>query len=591
MMARRRGPLVATVAVLAIAYAVYAVIAWWSPIVGGDWDHELWAARHAHAGTAVWLRDFVAQHWRLGRVLGYVLVRARVVHALVTPLASLAMIVGMFAIARRRLPRASSWDDLAALALLSAFFWIAQPHAGLVMFYRPYVAAHVYGATLALWFVAPFVCRWSVSRTGAVILAVAGLLVGTGTPQLAVPVAIGCAVIVWRMPGEARPRWMAVALAAECAAAAVSLALPPYLDVHRVLGRSVATNLDYLGMPVRECGELTAVVAALVLGSVLLAKLSPLRKGFTPDDDDLVELARTLPLAAIWLALVVFALFGPFYSEATLVPATLVLCIAAVPFARVVARDPWMRAIVLAIAIGVHGVVWAHALATYHRAGAEFRDRIDRLAHATPGTVAIVPPYSQIYPDFYFFGEDMALAADREQLATEIYGLHDFDISPPFRGLERNPDVHLALDADASAPDAPVRWPRDLVNARHRFKELVRRMRATAPHASARLLVTDLSFPELAGRPLLAAWADDSGVVAEDPSRLGPDYEDRYTSVVSPALAARFDEAWIVLDGKATRVTCEHGSVRWQPMTTGRWATVLCNSRQCLLVDAFIPRF
>ena len=585
---------IATVALATAWLAVCAATAWYAPLSGSDWGERVWRAEHASLTGGAWWSAFAAAHAKLGAVLAYAIVHAPWLHAVVTPLAGLALVVGLFAIARRRLPRAGSLDDLRELILLSALIWIVQPRCGLVWFYRSYAAREVWCAALVVWVIAPIRGGWRVTGAWRVLHAIGALLVGLTTPQLAALALVPSVRALLRTPRAVRAGWMRGAVALLVLGTVAGLAIAPRIEIVKVFKRGLEPNLALFALPLREGGELIALACASVLLALVARALRPRTPDLAPTATQARDLADVPGWLAGWLGLAVLALCGPQYSEATLVPASLALCIGALPVFALVARVRWLRTTQLAIALAVHVIVAATALATYQGVGAEYATRMALLSQAPAGTVASVPPYAEIRPDFWFFGEDFGDAAQREQVARDVFGLRDIAIEPRFRLLELNPGVELhlvtsATPAQLAAAGAAATWAGTLGVARGEFTRLVAALDKLAPDASASLEVT--GFAVDASRPVRAAWRDATRRGQPHVGRSGPDQTNTYTVSVDADTAAAFPEAWVLGGGRVVRGKLADDAVKLQPMVMGVWAVVLCNPQACLLADAFAPRF
>lgn len=584
-----RAPAVALVGALVAMAIVHAIVAALAPISADDWSHWNWAGTHPDAGVATWL----ATHARFADAMAYLLARCDAVHVIVTPAVSVALVIGVFVLAARRLPRAS-WDDALAVMLGSALVWITLPRAGIVWFHRSYLGADVYGCAAAVWFVAPLRCGW---RAPAWLWAPLGYLVGTSTRAIALAALVGVVLAIRARPRAQRARWLYAALAGLVVGTAVGYALPPYLELGRVFRRGLEPNLVLLNYAVREAGELVSLVLAFLLGERVLRALGRAGADGAPGDGqpDPIDTARW---CAAWLALSVWALFGPKSSEATMLPATLALIVAALPWLGWLARVRVLRALVIALVVIVHAIAWSYALATYREVGRQYRDRLAAIERAAPGTTATIPTYTQILPDFWFFGEDFAGAGPRQIVAIEAFGLADLELAPAFRKLEPNPHVELALETDDASPAelaaarAPTVWGSELAVARHQLEQLARRFhRVTGRALSARLVVRGVAFAELHDRPLYAAWLDRGQLVPGRVTRAPGDANDRFQITVTPATDPQFTECWLVVDGVARPLAWNDGHPRLQPMVKGRYVVVACDRRRCLAVDALVARF
>ncbi|MDB4956284.1 MAG: hypothetical protein JWO36_3853 [Myxococcales bacterium] len=577
---------IALVGFLVAMLVVHGVVAYWSPVQGEDWTHWAWAAQHRDDGVISWL----ASHFTFVEAMSYLLSRFTIVHAILSPLMSVALVVGVFTIALRRLPRAT-WDDVLGIALVSALIWITGPRAGLVWFHRPYVATHICGATLAVWLAAPYRCGWSVRRAWWPLLVLGGLCVGTSTRTIATASLVGLVFALRTQPR--RERWMWVAFSALLVGTAIGYAKPPWIEFAKVFRRGLEANLNQLNFPIREAGELVSLVLGLLLVNVVLrvAGRSGAPSETRPNGDD------TWRWFFAWLGISAWALFGPKYSEATLLPATIAISVAALPYLLWFAQARLLRYVLTVFAILVHVIVWWLALTTYSRLGEEGRERVAALEKARPGDVVQVAPYSEVLPTFWCFGEDFLGAASRQKAALEIWQVRDIELVPPPRRFEPDPGLRVALEVDGisesqlSSARPPVTWAGEPSVARTQFEQLVNRLRSVTHHPiTARLVATNVTLQD-ASRPILIAWVEQGEVVSPNVSRSTLDANDRYSLIIKPPAASLFSEAWIVSGGTAHSTPYLEGHPRLQPMTAGLYVTVVCNPARCLVADAFVAVF
>jgi hypothetical protein len=592
--ASRRASVVALIVFVGATLAVHGVIAWWSPVQGSAWQTLLRAQR---GGS--WLAG-VRQTSELCSAL---VAHATSFHVIVTPLAGLAVLVGTFTLAARRLPDPRRWDDVLGIALVSSLIWVVVPRAGVMWFHRPY-ATQIVGAALVVWLAAAFRCRWR-ARTGgdvdasvgargeaglmasagsSVAMFVAGWLAATTTLQLAVAALVGVGIALARLPRSERQRWMWGALAGVALGAIVCFVRWRWADSSRLrLDASLAALSQ-------RAGDAAVVITAI--GLVVLGRLwHATRRGLALALPDSGEAGRWL---AAWLGLVVASLLGPRAPEAALLPASLALCIAVLPSLTWIAHARIGRWMLVAFVVAVHAVAWTRALPTYRALGREYRARMAAITRTPPHQIAVVAPYTQLEPSFWAYGEDWDDAELRETLGQELWQLRDIELVPTYRGLERSADLELALELGAVTADQrhaaqpPAAWPRNLARARRALAGVIARLPATA---SVRLRVTDVDFTTRASRPVFAAWAEPGSQALPAVRRSRPDETGVVTLTLAAALAAELPEAWVVGPSRATRVTCPGGRCRIEVTRAERTVVVLCNPERCLAADAWVPWF
>jgi len=580
-------PRLALFGFLTATVAVHAIVGWWQPIQTDDWEQLTWGARHA----GHWL----AGHYTFSDVMAYALPSVRPLHAAVCGIGQIAIVLGAFVVARRRWPRPDAWSDVLEVVAVSALLWIAQPRAGFTLFARPNVAAHVCGCAVALWLIAAFRCRWRTSRAGTLALALAGLVVGTSTRQIATATLIGLALWFRRTPVAERAGWIRVVLGTLFAGTVVGFVDPPRVELLRVFNRGLEPNLILLNVPLREAGQLISLLLLLALARLVLEAVRP-GTASRAGADELPPPRETLTWFWTWLLTCVACLFGPRYGEPTLLPATLVLVIAALPYVRWLCATRALRWAIAAIVVGVHAINWATALPLFAGLDDEFHGRVARLERTPAGGVAVIAPYSEALPTRWFYGEDWALAT-RQRVGIERFGVRDIAFEPRFGKLEDNPQVDVRLAADGLTADqvraaSPPFWATEVSGAREQFEVFAARAeRAGGPGFTAQLVAGGLEFPERNGRPLYIAWYERGALTAPRSTRSNPDPTDRQQITLPQRLAAALPEAYLLYAGAVKRAAYDGGSYRVQPMVAGVVAVIACDPRRCLLVDAFVPRF
>lgn len=583
-----RGARTAILAFFVALSVVHGLASWWTPVWGDDWGDWTWAARHESYSPLRWLGAFLWGHPSTSEILGYVTARSDVFRVIVSPAMTCALIVGVFALALRRLPRAT-WLDALGLAWVSALFWLAGSRMGFVFFHREFAAVGIYSTALAVWWLLPLWCGWRIPRRLELAMIVGAVLVGLTTRQLAV----GALVALVTLPAARRPlRYRALRNALAIGTLA-GFALPPWLEVARIVTHGFEPDLLLLATALRP-GSL--VIAALVVGGVAARWRWPQADGGAlGDSPDPSEALRWLAAA---VAISAFALFGPRYSDATLVPATAALAAGALPYVLWLAQVRTLRTALVALVALVHLLAWWLALDRYHTLGDAWRERVAILAHAPTGATPVIPPYEHVMPDFWEFGEDLSGAASRQAVAIDVFDLADIDIDPRPRRFEPNPEVRVQLEvggmSDAElAPYRPHRWATEPAVARVQFSDMFTRIESdTGMRPTARLVVTSIALGDFAkGRKLVVAWADRNGIFAPVIRPPHVDNNERYETTIIDRYADTFDEAYAVHDGIVSSTPYIDGSAFMRPKTKQLAAMVLCNRDYCLVANAFLPPF
>lgn len=580
-----KKPQLALIGFIGAFAIVHALVAAWTPIVGEDWNDWIWAGRHPDAGIGA----ILASHITFSDLIGYVLSRSTSFHTLVTPMTHIALVVGLFTIAMKRTPGAS-WLDVLGIVLTSALLWLAQPSAGLSFFIRSNAALTIYGSAVAVWFFAPFWCSWKVPRWALPLLAIGGYCTGTSTRAIATATLVG---VVYVMRTR-REKWMTVPAAALVIGTFVGYFVAPRFELMRIVRRGFEQNLVGPGLVkfmVEEGGEIVSLVLLLVLANYVLGMFGKPNA----DVEKRPDAKSSLGWFAAWWGTAIWCLFGPKYNEPLLVPASCMLVIGALPALLWLAEAKWLRVFMIVVAVGVHVIVWPLALSKYSAYGAEGRVRMATLEHTKKGETAFIHPTKQIPADFWFPGETLAIARQRQLVAIEAFGIRDIEFLEDFRRLDPNPEMKITLfvdgvsDADLKAAQVPPFLASEIGAARKQFELFVKRLQAvTGKMPSARLAV------ELPGwidkRPLLAAWTDD-GMMIPRTSRTSVDPDANITVRMYPPESRQFTEAYVIESDKATQIQYHGGSPTFRPTSMGLDLVIACNKTRCIVVDAFIPRF
>jgi hypothetical protein len=306
----------------------------------------------------------------------------------------------------------------------------------------------------------------------------------------------------------------------------------------------------------------------------------------------------SLAWLAAWLGLGLAAQLGPrATAAATQMPAALALCTGVLPYLSWLAGARFVRWMLVCLAVGVHLVAWTLALSTYAGLGAEFRDRMAAVARTPEGQIATVRPYSNLLPTFWSAGEDWAELTLRSTLARERWNLAGIDLVPPFRRLERSPDLALALEVDDVSRDQlaaarpPLWWPREIEPARREFAALIERLRAiTGRGVTARLRTVDIGFTARGTRPILVAWSDGAAAVVPHVTRSRPDDTGHTVILIAPSLAVQLGEAWLVGPWGSEPERCVAGRCVVVAQRPERTLLVVCSSERCLAADAWVPQ-
>ncbi|HET9620119.1 MAG TPA: DUF6056 family protein [Kofleriaceae bacterium] len=566
MTAGSRAARWATLGVLAAIAVVHGLACAWAPLAFEDWQHVL-----PHAGGLRMVGDWIDA----------ALVRVPGAHAIGTPVATLALLVGVLTLAERRRIDPRRWTTVLGLAFVSATIWIALPATATMWFHRPYAAAQVWGGAIAVWLAVPYRCRTPLRHPAwSVVLCVAGVIAATSTRQFAIALVVGLAIAIARTPRPERRAWMWLGLAGVLAGTALSVVHAPWREAGKLFVR-LDPSFAVVAPVLRDSGEVVTLLGLLVLGCLTAHALRP--RGDLAALTD--ELARVAGDAAAWLAAVLglsLALrVGPSANGPLLMPAVLALCVAAWPVARALVARPVPRAIVVGVVVLVHGLMWPTALRRAAALDDELTARLAAVARTPADQIARVAPYAHVLGDAWTVGDDWNDAALREALARDHFGVRGIDLAPAFPLYDASPDLALALAVDGATPAQvqaaapPATWPRSIARARRELAGFARRLHAIAPAAVARLAI--------------AAWSDVEAHPMPTLSRSRVDDTGHFVASLPPAIAARYPEVWAVRARGAEPLACDRGRC---PMTLDRderIVVVACDAERCGAADAWVP--
>jgi hypothetical protein len=302
-----------------------------------------WHGEDLHAMHAAF------EHATFSQLVACWLSRAPILHIIITPLVSLALVFGLFTIAARRLPYLDSWTDTISIIVLAAFVWVATPSADVVWSHRA-DATMIYGATVALWVAAPYRCNWRPRAIYVPIIFVAGFCAASSARQIALPLLAG---VVYAMLHGNRARWMWIGLAGIVLGTIAGFIEEPRLDVSAFVASS--GKLAVLTTSLQSGAHLFALLLLVGLAAFVMKASAP---AFKP-----ANAVETIRWIWAWCALALLAVFDPSRAHSTLLPSAVILCVAAFPYLAWMAAGAGSRRLLGVVAIAIHFVAWTDLLA------------------------------------------------------------------------------------------------------------------------------------------------------------------------------------------------------------------------------------
>jgi len=534
---------------LALAWALFALLAFCAPLHGRDWARVAALASNLPGGV--------------GDAFATILAENRLVHVLVAASAATALLLALTTHALGRLPHPQrSHDGLAVLAT-GALVWLTVPAAGATLVAHATVGETVVGLAALAWLLAAYRIGDADGAGGAertAGMAVLGFVAGAAEanrPAATVATFVVAAWMIGRVGRGARVRaWMWTGLAALGFGTAVAWLAAPPAGAAPLRGIYLLLELDRFA---RKAGEAAAIVA--VLAFVTQAR----RTSVTLAGATIRRLLWCIPVAVAVELLAVFAP-GGYTGDAALLAALAPFVVVAVALVdALTGADGLVRRIVATGALAVNLVAFALATATLLQVRQDFDARSLALLRTPPGGVATISPY-RAPAGTWFAGEDLTDVGTRALVAAR-HGLTEIVFAGRVSGFE-------------PAQPYALRGPAGLVFVRH-LPVARQQLADIAARDDVELRVEGLDWPERHDRPVLAARAS---AVAHAPDTRGRAlFELR-------APAAPDAEVYVVHDGAVVASERRGRQVSFQPSALGYHLLVVCDADTCDLVEALDVR-
>jgi len=223
----------------------------------GLWLHQVAIAFLSPLSAEDWTMRLDGPQWPAANELFHdLIVHSRIAHVLLTPLAVVALPLGLATLARGRRLRLRELDDAILLLVIASLLWLVIPHFGLDCSFRRLVAIYVVSLAGATWFVIGFRAL-AAGASGAspstpIVIAVgaAALAVGSSTRPIAIATLVVCALIA-RRAGVVRRRWAMVGLIALAVGSAATFTPEMWRALGQFAQRGFDGNLRYLNTHLR----------------------------------------------------------------------------------------------------------------------------------------------------------------------------------------------------------------------------------------------------------------------------------------------------------------------------------------------------
>jgi len=375
------------------------------------------------------LDQYAHSNPRIGQWFTYLSYKLDYFAIIVTPIAYLALTLGVTVLGLGRWPAWKRGKDLALFAIVLGVMWFALPQLGMIMFCRAYSANYVFGATIQLWFLV--VLRLRPHGEGSVAACVPYWLLGvfagaanehTG-PTLVV---FTLAYAAWRYRhNEVLPKLALSGALGVVVGFAMIFFAPGQGErydglgtkvglVSRLLQRGITGNLDII--------QDYLIGAAPIIGLIVLVLIAGARD---PDRDAQREPLWRLGWALVAGALVTATLFvSPKLGPRMFLHSSALLVAAFVGLADAVLVTQRRLATFVTIAVVSSIYAGARSIPLYSRLDEASEARMQTLDASKPGTVLTVDAYPQIEDTWWFLGDDFRNQNKREMVA-EYFALRD----------------------------------------------------------------------------------------------------------------------------------------------------------------------
>ncbi|MEZ4360904.1 MAG: hypothetical protein R3B48_12045 [Kofleriaceae bacterium] len=562
-----------------------ALPAWWSPMQLEDWGHLAWAQSATFWRVVSWLR----REHTVGDLVSRLIVVVPWLHAIATPLVYVALCGGVVASAFKLRPTLRG-SFPAWTVFVSALVLLSTPRWGQLLWHRGFAADNLYGLAALSWFVALVRILEPDASAPTTRRKLAWLAHGFASGA---SVYYASTVLLfwmtWLLATRRRPRWLTWgALGLLIGTAAAWLDKPPPA-VYAVFNRGLDRNLGIFYSNLGEVGHVIALTAAmglaLAIWRTVTGRTIAWRDLEAPSD------IRGFSMAAVAVGLL--ALGAPRMRHPYQIAIVIPVIAAALPVWRIWVDAKAVRVTAVVLAASAHMLVAIGALPLYWRVHREFNERWELLANASTHAEVTIPPYSQLFSDFFFMGEDLASFGLREQVAIEIFQVRKLEIVSSARAIERSTQLEVEAhwtvvpedDLDAFVPKFLAS---DLGVARRQVGSAMRALVAAGRTVQrVEVVVRNLDFPERQGRDIIAAWGSGKTLRFSSLRARNPDPRRRiFFSINRSALGDDYSEVWVVAGKASRRVTQETDGMypySFPVLALEPHFVVLCSSRSCAL--------
>jgi hypothetical protein len=551
-----------------------------------------------------WSLEYHTSNPRLGQAFTYLAYKLEYFAVIATPLAYLALTLGITVLGLGRWPWRRA-RDLALWAIVIGGAWFALPELGKTMFCRAYGANYVYGAAIQLAFLVPM-RLYAQARSPVALGAYAmfGLNAGmcnehTG-PTLLV-LAVAYALWLRRRTGRHAPFVWAGTIGFALGFAAIFFA-PGQDDRYdglatkvslfgRLLQRGIVGNLEILRDLLVGLAPLLALIAiacVIAMGDEP-APRKPALRGIA-----IALLAGTAMAATIFVSPKLGSRF--YLLSASLLFAGFV----ALADAVLITRRRLVPFVALAVVTSAYAAM--RTIPVYAHAKRASDARIAALETAPKGRVLVLEAFDQIEDTWWFLGDDFRDSRKRDMVARYVglpgIALRSYDPLAPLGVAGARFVPHYRISPQSCIDDhggfsLGSYKGTDLPGIHRELKvsiELLRERLGTAGRLDELELAVELEDPHLVlprPRVVVARWRPDrfEAYVGQLVRRTAAFSRD---VVVPPELVDSRREVYVYLVGDEARRlgTTSDALLRYVPWRTGVYWILACGADDCFVIAA-----
>ena len=558
-----------------------------------------------HRFFSYWWLEYTHSNPRFGQPFAYLAYKLDWFAVIATPLAYLAISLGITVLGLARWPFRRG-RDLALWAIVIGALWFSLPQLGKTLFCRAYCANYVYTLAILLWFLVPLRLAKNPANWRCFAYALFGVVAGMCNEHTGPALCAFMLGYAWwqEKHGAARIAWWG---AIGTIAGFAALFFAPgqnqrYDDLAtkmsmfgRLMSRGVTGNLEIVRDLILGVAPVLGLIA--IVGVVAIAGHEPETRE-REGRRDAVRIIAIAMVAALVMAVTIFVSpkLGPrfYYGSACLLLAGFVA------LADTVLLDRQLAPLVV-LAVASSSYAAAHTVPLYGRLARVGAQRMAELEAAPRGSVFIAESFEQVDEGWWFLGDDFRDAKKRE-LVANYFGLqgvvfHAYDPLAPL-GLSGARYVPIArldppscLDIYGGLTLGPVKGF-DLEGLHHEIKTAIELLRARI--APAQLQELDLSVilddPRIVlprKRILVAKW--------------WPDHEESYLAAIerqgrSTTRQLKLDKRLQASDftilayqvgGEAKQLGSSHDAkLEYVPWHPGVYWILACRADECFVIAA-----